>query len=165
MLSHFESGDEIGALGPKLLYEDDSLQHAGLYFHRMPGSEVWENAHCFKGLHRDFPAANVPRSVPAVTAACMLVARERYEEAGGLPTHYVQGDYEDSELCLRLAAEGYECRYLPEVELYHLEGQSYVPEARRVPSEYNMWLHSEIWGERIEELSAEFDPFQGHAGA
>ena len=136
--------------------EDDSLQHAGLYFHRSPGGELWENAHCFKGLHREFPAANVARPVPAVTAACMLIDRERYEEAGGLPLHYVQGDYEDSELCLRLSKAGYENWYLPEVELYHLEGQSYVADSRRVPSEYNMWLHSEIWGERIEELMSEF---------
>ncbi|MFL5832856.1 MAG: glycosyltransferase family 2 protein [Solirubrobacterales bacterium] len=159
-LREFYAGqDGIGALGPKLLYEDDSLQHAGLYFHRPAGGELWENAHCFKGLHREFPAANVARPVPAVTAACMLIDRERYEEAGGLPLHYVQGDYEDSELCLRLAKAGYENWYLPEVELYHLEGQSYVADTRRVPSEYNMWLHSEIWGDRIEELMSEFDPF------
>jgi GT2 family glycosyltransferase len=160
MRGYYESQEKIGALGPKLLYEDDSLQHAGLYFHRSPGAGPWENAHCFKGLHRDFAAANVSRAVPAVTAACMLIDRERYEEAGGLPIHYVQGDYEDSELCLRLAKAGYENRYLPEVELYHLEGQSYVADTRRIPSEYNMWLHSEIWGERIEEVMASFDPFE-----
>jgi len=159
MRKFYDSQEKIGALGPKLLYEDDSLQHAGLYFHRTAGSEPWENAHCFKGLHRDFPAANVSRPVPAVTAACMLVDRDRYERAGGLPLHYVQGDYEDSELCLRLAEAGHENWYLPSVELYHLEGQSYVSDARRVPSEYNMWLHSEIWGDRIEELMAGFDPF------
>lgn len=156
MREFYAAQEGIGALGPKLLYEDDSLQHAGLYFHRALGAELWENAHCFKGLHRDFPAANVARPVPAVTAACMLIDRERYEEAGGLPLHYVQGDYEDSELCLRLANAGYENWYLPEVELYHLEGQSYVADTRRVPSEYNMWLHSEIWGDRIEELMSDF---------
>jgi O-antigen biosynthesis protein len=161
MREFYASQEGIGALGPKLLYEDDSLQHAGLYFHRAPGAELWENAHCFKGLHRDFPAANVPRPVPAVTAACMLVDRDRYEEVGGLPLHYVQGDYEDSELCLRLAKAGYENWYLPQVELYHLEGQSYGADTRRIPSEYNRWLHSEIWGERIEESMASFDPFEG----
>jgi O-antigen biosynthesis protein len=159
MREFYESHEKIGALGPKLLYEDDSLQHAGLYFHRTPGLGVWENAHCFKGLHRDFPPANAPRAVPAVTAACMLIDRDRYEEAGGLPLHYVQGDYEDSELCLRLSQAGYENWYLSSVELYHLEGQSYVADTRRIPSEYNMWLHSEIWGDRIEELMAGFDPY------
>lgn len=159
MRAFYESQEKIGALGVKLLYEDDSLQHAGLYFHRGIGSELWENAHCFKGLSRSFPPADRTRPVPAVTAACMLIDRARYDEVGGLPLHYVQGDYEDSELCLRLAEAGYENWYLADVELYHLEGQSYVADTRRVPSEYNMWLHSEIWGDRIEELMAEFDPY------
>jgi GT2 family glycosyltransferase len=158
MSAFYDATDGIGALGPKLLYEDDTLQHAGMYFHRALGSAVWENAHCFKGLHRGFPAANVARPVPAVTAACMMVDRDLYEEVGGLPLHYVQGDYEDSELCLRLAEAGRRNWYLPEVELYHLEGQSYVPGVRRIPSEYNMWLHTSLWGERIEELMGDFDP-------
>jgi GT2 family glycosyltransferase len=158
MSEFYGETEGIGALGPKLLYEDDSLQHAGLYFHRPAGAELWENAHCFKGLHRSFPAANVARPVPAVTAACMLIDRDLYDEVGGLPLHYVQGDYEDSELCLKLAEAGRENWYLPAVELYHLEGQSYVPGVRRVPSEYNMWLHSELWGSQIEALMSEFDP-------
>jgi O-antigen biosynthesis protein len=158
-MNDFYDGQKgIGALGPKLLYEDDSLQHAGLYFYRAPGAESWENAHCFKGLHRTFPAANVARPVPAVTAACMLIDRKLYDEVGGLPLHYVQGDYEDSELCLKLGEAGRTNWYLPGVELYHLEGQSYVSGVRRVPSEYNMWLHTSLWGARIGEVMANFDP-------
>jgi GT2 family glycosyltransferase len=158
MCRFYDAQDGIGALGAKLLYEDDSLQHAGLYFHRLPGTDLWENAHRFKGLHRSFPAAEVAQPVPAVTAACLLIDRERYEEAGGLPLHYVQGDYEDSELCLRLAQAGYESWYLPAAELYHLEGQSYLAEVRRGPSDYNMWLHAEIWGARIDSIMERFDP-------
>lgn len=158
MSEFYDATQGIGALGPKLLYEDDSLQHAGLYFHRPAGSEVWHNGHCFKGLHRTLPAANLVRPVPAVTAACMMVDRDLYEEAGGLPLHYTQGDYEDSELCLRIGELGRRNWYLPSVELYHLEGQSYLPGVRRVPSEYNRWLHSQLWGERIEELMSGFDP-------
>ena len=164
MNAFYDRTEGIGALGPKLLYEDDSLQHAGLYFHRPPGAAVWENAHCFKGLHRRFGPANVARPVPAVTAACMLIDRALYEEIGGLPVHYVQGDYEDSELCLKLAAAGRENWYLPAVELYHLEGQSYVPGIRRVPSEYNRWLHTALHGEQIERLMADFDPNATVAG-
>src|ERR1044072_630233 len=161
MNDFYERTPGIGALGPKLLYEDDSLQHAGLYFHRPAGSELWENAHCFKGLHRTFPTANVSRQVPAVTAACMMIDRDLYDEVGGLPLHFVQGDYEDSELCLPLAEVGRENWYLPAVELYHLEGQSYVPGVRRVPSEYNMWLHSVLHGDKIENLMKSFDPLGG----
>ena len=158
MNDFYEQTPGIGALGPKLLYEDDSLQHADLYFHRPAGSELWENAHCFKGLHRTFPAANVPRPVPAVTAACMMIDHELYDDVGGLPLHFVQGDYEDSELCLRLAEAGRENWYLPSVELYHLEGQSYAPGVRRIPSEYNMWLHSRLHDEQIETIMEDFDP-------
>jgi GT2 family glycosyltransferase len=159
MEAFYDATEGIGALGPKLLYEDDTLQHAGMYFHRAPGANVWENAHCFKGLHKTFPAANVARPMPAVTAACMMVDRDLYEEVGGLPLHYVQGDYEDSELCLRISEAGRENWYLPSVELYHLEGQSYVPGVRRILSEYNMWLHTSIWGDRIEEMMRDFDHF------
>jgi GT2 family glycosyltransferase len=162
MCRFYDANERVGALGAKLLYEDDSLQHAGLYFHELPGTGIWENAHRFKGLHRSFPGADVAQEVPAVTAACVLVDRERYEEVGGLPMHYVQGDYEDSELCMRLAEAGYENWYLPTAELYHLEGQSYVAEARRGLSDYNMWLHSELWGEAIAAVMERFDP---HAAA
>lgn len=163
MGAFYDATEGIGALGPKLLYEDDTLQHAGMYFQRRPGSEVWENAHCFKGLHRSFPAANLTRPMPAVTAACMMVDRGLYEEVGGLPLHYVQGDYEDSELCLRFAEAQRQNWYLPAVELYHLEGQSYVPGVRRIPSEYNMWLHTSIWSDRIESAMADFDPHSAAA--
>ncbi len=159
MSAFYDATDRVGALGPKLLYEDDSLQHAGLYFHRAAGSALWENAHCFKGMNRGFPAANMARKVPAVTGACLMIDRDAYEQVGGLPLHYVQGDYEDSELCLRLAEEGLDSWYLPAVELYHLEGQSYTADVRRVASEYNMWLHTALWGERIEAAMADFDPY------
>ena len=158
MSEFYDQTPGIGALGPKLLYEDGSLQHAGLYFHRAAGSQIWENAHCFKGLHRTLAAANIARTVPAVTAACMMIDREAYEQVGGLPLHYVQGDYEDSELCIRLWEAGRTSWYLPSVELFHLEGQSYLPGVRRIPSEYNMWLHSHLHRQRIEELMADFDP-------
>ena len=89
---------------------------------------------------------------------------ERAGERGGKPAplaplgenrlraEYVQGDYEDSDLCLRLAEAGRSSWYLSTVALYHLEGQSYAPSIRRVANQYNMWLHSHIWGDRITAL-------------
>ncbi|MEO8092625.1 MAG: glycosyltransferase, partial [bacterium] len=146
------SKPEIGALGPKLLFEDDSLQHAGLYFRRPAPSAAWENAHFFKGLHRDLPAANVARRVPAVTGACLMIERELYSDLGGLSSAYIQGDYEDSDLCLRLHERGREVWYCPDVELYHLEGRSYGTDARRGSARYNSWIHTRLWGEAIERI-------------
>ena len=124
LVGFYDARPQIGALAPKLLYEDDSIQHAGLYFDRPPGAEVWSNEHYFKGLARDFPPANVPREVPAVTGAALMIAKGLFDELGGLSGSYIQGDYEDSDLCLRLRELGHEVWYLPDVELYHLEGQS-----------------------------------------
>ena len=151
----YDQTPDVGALGPKLLFEDDTLQHAGLYFRRGTPWSAWENAHFFKGLHTDLPAANVPRPVPAVTAACLMIARSLYEEMEGLRSLYIQGDYEDSDLCLRLSEAGYENWYRPEVALYHLEGRSYATATRQGNALYNTWLQTSIWGERMERLMSE----------
>ena len=151
----YDATPGVGALGPKLLFEDDTLQHAGLYFRRGAPWSAWENAHFFKGLHTDLPAANVARAVPAVTAACLMIARSLYQELGGLRSVYIQGDYEDSDLCLRLDEAGYESWYRPEVTLYHLEGRSYSTATRQGNARYNTWLQTSLWGERIARLMAE----------
>jgi len=147
--------EKPGALGPKLIYEDNSLQHAGLYFERVQGSRVWMNEHYYKGLHSDLPEANVARRVPAVTGACLMIDAELYAEVGGLSGVYIQGDFEDSDLCLRLSQAGRENWYFPGVELYHLEGQSYTSAARQVNYEYNRWLFNEIWSEALRDINSE----------
>ena len=152
MADFYDRTPAAGAVGPKLVYEDGSIQHGGLYFIRPDGAPWWENAHYFKGLHRSFPPATVTRRVPGVTGACLLVARQHFERIGGLSGTYVQGDYEDSDLCLRLADLGLDCWYLADVELYHLEGQSYPTALRRLTSRFNTWLHNHLWDERITAL-------------
>ncbi len=152
MVAFCDSKPSLGALGVKLLYEDDSLQHAGLYFHRRPPAIMWNNEHYFKGLHRSLPAANLARPVPAVSAACMMLKRDVFAQAGGFRGCYVQGDFEDSDLCLRLGDMGFEVWYLPEAVLYHLEGQSYPSHVRQLTGRYNAWLHTELWNDRIQTL-------------
>jgi GT2 family glycosyltransferase len=148
---------DVGALGPKLLFEDGSLQHAGLIFERRSPSAAWENRHRFKGMHGDLPAANVACAVPAVTGACLLIDRGLYDEFGGLSTLFVQGDYEDSDLCLRLHDAGYQNWYTPEPALYHLEGRSYSLGDRLLHSRYNSWLQTRLWGEKIERIMGAVD--------
>ncbi|MEK6271941.1 MAG: glycosyltransferase [Actinomycetota bacterium] len=152
LVDFHDSNPKIGAVGPKLLFDDDTLQHAGLYWRRPARYAAWENTHYFKGLHRDLPAANVVRPVPAATAACLLISTDLYRELGGLRSIYIQGDYEDSDLCLRLREAGYETWYLPDVELYHLEGRSYDTSVRQTNARYNSWLHTRLWGKQIGEL-------------
>jgi GT2 family glycosyltransferase len=151
----YDATPAIGALGPKLLYEDGSLQHAGLYFDREPGAPLWTNLHYFKGLQSDFPPANVARPVPAVTGACLMIARSTWEELDGLWPGFVQGGYEDSDLCLRLLEAGHDNWYLPHVELHHLEDQSFPSGARLMATSYNAWLQTHARGDQIERLMSD----------
>ena len=145
----YDATPDIGALCPKLLYEDDSIQHAGSYFYQRAGLDRWFDAHYFKGMHRSLPAANVARPVPVVSGACMMIDRSLYESLGGLSGTYVKGDYEDSDMCLQLIQLGRNNWYTPDVELYHLEGQSYSADVRVPANRYNAWLHTQRWSEEI----------------
>ncbi|MBA2489049.1 MAG: glycosyltransferase family 2 protein [Chloroflexi bacterium] len=147
----------IGAVAPKLLFEDGSLQHAGMFFQHDQRTRSWSNEHYFKGLHGSLPAANVARQVPAVTAACMLIDVERYRSMDGLRGIYVQGDYEDSDLCLRLYEQGLRSWYTPEAHLFHLEGQSYPSAQRQIAGRYNRLIHTELWKDVIPAVMAELD--------
>lgn len=151
-------------IGPKLLYADLSLQHAGMYFFKLPDSGYWQNMHFFKGYGRNLPAANVEREVPAVTGALMLLKRQDYLDVGGFTTDYVIGDYEDSDLCLKLRAAGGSCLYMPSVALMHFERQSMADSDVDVGSTiYNRALHSARWSDTIVTLMAEMGEV-AHAG-
>jgi O-antigen biosynthesis protein len=166
MLAALEGDPRLTAVGPKLLFEDGSLQHAGLFFERGPEDE-WFNNHFHKGYPRDWPAAQVPRLVPAVTGAALLVRREAYEAVGGFSTDYVIGDYEDSDLCLKLRARGGEIGYVPGAELYHFERQSireHAGYARTLASAYNRRLHHRRWSSFIEQLMARAERRPVHRG-
>jgi GT2 family glycosyltransferase len=149
----YRSLEAPGAIGPKLIYEDNSLQHAGLYFERLPGFRGWTNEHYYKGLHSDLPEANIARQVPAVTGACLMVDARLYAAVGGMSGLYIQGDYEDSDLCLRLSGVGRQNWYFPRVALFHLEAQSYPTPIRQLNYDYNRWLFNEIWAESIQNAN------------
>ncbi len=132
-----------GAAGPKLLFDDGSIQHAGLYFEQ-DGDGVWSNRHYHKGM-----------LVPGVTGAALLVGRPLFERVGGVCEDYIIGDYEDSDLCLRLRAAGAAIAYVPEAELYHFERRSislHRGYTRTLASQYNQHLHHGRWAADMASL-------------
>ncbi|WP_135467792.1 glycosyltransferase [Crenalkalicoccus roseus] len=156
----------LAAVGPKLLFEDGSLQHAGLFFERGPEGE-WHNSHYWKGCPRHFPPAQRARPVPAVTGAALCVRRAAFEAVGGFSTDYVIGDYEDSDLCLKLREAGGEIAYVPGAELYHFERQSirdHAGYARTLAAAYNRRLHHRRWSEAIARLMARGSPHAAREG-
>ena len=151
--------DGVGAVGPKLLFDDDSLQHAGLYWERDDRGE-WYNRHYYKGYPRDFAAACRSREVPAVTGACLALFRSTFDDVGGVTEDYVIGDYEDSDLCLKIREAGLTCRYAADVELYHMERQSITQHTgyERTPASfYNRRLHHGRWNAAIAAVQARLD--------
>lgn len=144
------------AVGPKLLFEDGSLQHAGLFFEPGPGGE-WFNAHYYKGFPRHHPPAEETRLVPGITGAAFCVRREAFAAVGAFTTDYVIGDFEDSDLCLKLRAAGGEIAYVPKSELFHFERQSirdHAGYARTLAATYNRGLHHARWAPTIAALMA-----------
>jgi GT2 family glycosyltransferase len=159
LIAKLDRGARVGAVGPKLLYDDGSLQHAGLFFKR-DSKGTWLNHHYFKGMPGSYAPANVERPVPGVTGACIVMARELYEELGGFDESYVIGDYEDSDLCLKIRRAGFGILYVPDVALYHLERQSIARSTdytRGAASQHNAWLQSQRWGAQIEALMQAFE--------
>jgi GT2 family glycosyltransferase len=149
-----ERTPQVGAVGPKLLYEDGSIQHAGQYFDRPPSSPLWEVQSFFRGLHGELGPGGEERSVPALSGACLLLSTQLFRNLGGLADVYVHGGFADTDLCLRLQAAGRTCRYTPDAVLYHLELESYTSPAPEVAAVYNRWLHSLLWNGQIETLTA-----------
>ena len=158
LLARLSADPKLGCVGPKLMFDDGSLQHAGLYFARGPGDD-WYNCHYFKGFPRHYPMACQARPVPGVTGAAMLMRREAWDSVGGFSSDYIVGDYEDSDLCLRLRQAGFGIFYEPAAELFHFERQSIAQHggyAGTVAAAYNRRLHHRRWDATIGALMAEF---------
>jgi GT2 family glycosyltransferase len=114
----------FGALGPRLLFADGGIQHAGMELAWDETLGVWVNKHPLKGLDPRLDTRKGLAEQTAITAACMAVRREDFESVGGFDGGFLFGDFEDSDLCLKLREKGRRIGYLPEVELVHLERQS-----------------------------------------
>ena len=147
----------VGATGPKLLFEDGSIQHAGLHFECDEGG-IWFNRHYHKGMPRYWPDAQVRRDVPGVTGAALAIRRKLFERIGGVCEDYIIGDYEDSDLCLRIREAGSTITYVPEAELFHFERRSiglHSGYTRTHAALYNRLLHHDRWDSTITALMTE----------
>src|SRR5207248_9112048 len=110
-----ERHPRAAAVGSKLLFPNDTIQHAGMVI-----CQDGYPRHIYTSFPADHPAVNKSRRYQLVTGACMLVRRAPFEQLGGFDTAYRNG-YEDVELCLQLGERGYEVHYCHESVLYHLE--------------------------------------------
>lgn len=142
--------DDVGIVGAKLLYEDDTVQHAGIVlgFGGFAG-------HVFTGIHKDDYGYMVrPRincNYSAVTAACMMVDRNSFEEVGGFTEAFKVG-LNDVDFCLKVRTTGKLVVYNAHSMWHHYESKSrgYEDTPEKIKRfEGEIALFQKYWGELL----------------
>ena len=112
----------IGAVGPKLLYPDETVQHGGVIL-GLGGVA----SHAYIGATRDdfgmYGRLRVPYNYSACTAACLMIKKTKFLEVGGLEEN-LKVAYNDIDFNIKLLEKGYYNVFLPNVELLHYESKS-----------------------------------------
>ncbi|SHF55021.1 Glycosyltransferase, GT2 family [Microbulbifer donghaiensis] len=114
---------EIGCVGAKLYYPNDTIQHGGVI---LGIGGVAGHAH--KYFHRHdygyFSRLHLVQNLSAVTGACLLLRKSVFEEVGGLDEENLAVSFNDVDLCLKVREAGYRNLWTPNAELYHHESVS-----------------------------------------
>lgn len=117
---------DVGAVGAKLLFGNGRIQHAGVVVGL--GGRA---GHILRNRPADTPGhlgrLTVAHEVAGVTAACLAVARHKFEAVGGLDAEAFPIDFNDIDLCLRLGARGWRSIWTPRATLAHHESVSRGP--------------------------------------
>jgi GT2 family glycosyltransferase len=151
---------EVGAVGPLLMYGDKRVQHAGVIIGFNNAAEhVAKFADAFlddkerRNLGYNCTLSSV-RDFSAVTAACLLLRREVFEQAGGFDEEFAIG-FNDTDLCLRIRGLGYKVLYDGQTILFHHESAT-RSETKQVAHPVDDDLLRTRWASYF---SAEGDPF------
>jgi GT2 family glycosyltransferase len=142
---------DVGAVGAKLLYPSGLVQHAGVIvgLDRLAGH-----------AHRFYPAEHpgytgrlmCTQMFSAVTAACLVMERDVFREAGGFDESVFPVAYNDVDLCLRLGARGLKTVWTPYAVLRHKETatreRDYAP-VRQAQYRQESAAFRERWGHVI----------------
>lgn len=125
LVSRLESLPDAGLLGTVLVYEDETVQHIGMQFAQDAYyPSVWMNLHPYKGMPLSLLPEFDVKEVAATTGACFLIRNALFKKLGGLDSQYVIGDFEDSDLCLKVHSSDLKIYVDGAEKLYHLERQS-----------------------------------------
>jgi GT2 family glycosyltransferase len=140
---------EVGAVGPRLLYPDDTVQHGGIVVGVGGVAE-----HAFRGFPAEAPGVcrqlQVTRNYSAVTGACLLTRREVFEEVHGFDEERLPVTFSDVDLCLKIRRAGYLIVYTPFAKLYHHESGT----RRRTVEPLETGVMRERWAAVLE-----YDPY------
>ena len=114
---------DVGVVGAKLIFFDNSIQHAGMVFLKTgagfhPAMRQNKNSDVYNNT------VNVMKDCSAVTGACLLTTKKIFKQVGGFDNQF-DIYYGDSDLCLKIQDAGYRIVYTPFTELLH-DGSSSI---------------------------------------
>lgn len=114
---------EVGCVGAKLYYSNDTIQHAGIIL-GIGGVAGHSHKHFPRDSHGYFGRLNLVQNLSSVTAACLLIRKEVFDQVGGLNETDLTVAFNDVDFCLRVRELGYRNLWTPYAELYHHESIS-----------------------------------------
>ena len=151
---------DVGAVGALLYYPDGTIRHAGVIFGL--GSVA---GHCFPGVAKGDPAymgRNLfAQNYCAVTGACLMVKKSKFEEAGGLNEEGLKVAFNDVDFCMELRRCGYKNVYNPYATLYHYESKSRGAEdtpERQARFASEILYFRKKWAKELEEGDPYYNP-------
>lgn len=149
----------IGAVGAKLYYADDTIQHAGIVI-GMGGVAGHAHLNFPREAAGYMQRLQFTQNVAAVTAACLLMPRKVFEKVGGFDEGFVLA-FNDVDLCLSILKQGYRILWTPQAELYHLESKTRgyedtVEKQARFRREYELFLTK--WSEFLRTGDPYYSP-------
>ena len=129
-LVQYASRPEVGVVGPMLLYDDNTIQHAGVVI----GMNSWAD-HLYKDCNAGMDSSNfvlpsVTRNVMAVTGACLAIEKKKFDKIKGFSEEFIICG-SDIEIGIRAYEKGLYNVYNPNVKIYHYESKSrdsFIPE-------------------------------------
>lgn len=155
----FAQRKDVGAVGAKLYYSDDTVQHAGVIL-GLGGTAGHAHKH-FGRSHPGYMArASIAQNLSACTAACLMMRRDVFDEVGGLDESF-EVAFNDVDLCMKIRKKGYLVVFTPYAELYHYEsksrGNDSTPEKlERFRGEINRF--KEKWKKQLDDGDPYYNP-------
>ncbi|TLM80012.1 glycosyltransferase family 2 protein [Microbulbifer harenosus] len=122
MVAH-ASRAEIGCVGAKLYYGNDTLQHGGVIL-GIGGTAGHSHKYALRDAAGYMGRLSAVQNLSAVTGACLVLRKSVFDEVGGLNEEYLAVAYNDVDLCLKVREAGYRNLWTPHAELYHHESVS-----------------------------------------
>ncbi len=149
----------VGAVGAKLLYADDTIQHAGIVI-GMGGVAGHGHLNYPRAAPGHGQRLMFTQNVAAVTGACLLMPRDVFRKIDGFDEGFVLA-FNDVDICLKVLQAGYRVVWTPDALLYHLESKTRGPEdtpekQARFKREYDLF-HAK-WGDFLKAGDPYYSP-------